>query len=104
MWIGFVAPLNNLKVYIKIVKQHAPKNGFLNGYKASGFCCLTGNKFKEEFNTKDKSGIGVRLRSGIGVRSYYGDRVEMCGAAYVLRSLVGRCVMLHVCACARVRM
>lgn len=28
----------------------------------------------------------------------------MCGAAYVLLLLMSRCVMLHVCACARVRM
>ena len=98
-----MAPLNNLNVYIKIVKQQLQKMAS-EWIKASGFCCLTGNKFKEEFNTKDKSGIGVRLQSRIGVR--YGDRVEvrMCGAAYVLRLLVGRCVMLHVCACARVRM
>ena len=95
MWLGFVAPLNNLKVYIKIVKQQLQKMAS-EWIKASGFCCLTGNKFKEEFNTKDKSGIGVRLQSRIGVRSYYGDRVEvrMCGCA---------AARVRVCACANVR-
>ena len=44
----FIAPLKQLKVYIKIVKQHAPKRRPFERINASDFCCLTGNKFKEE--------------------------------------------------------
>ena len=45
VWLGLAAPLKHLKVYIKIVKQHAPKR-VLGGIEASNFCCFSIKKWK----------------------------------------------------------
>ena len=84
-WVG--STLKTFKVYIKIVKQHASKRRPSEGIDASDFCCLTGNKFKEEeFNTKE-TGIGWTQTSSLQLLRHCGEvrnpvREERCLRGY----------------------
>ena len=60
MWRGFVAPLKQLKVYIKIVKQQLGVKRPLGGVKVLWFLLFNDKKMKRE------GGTGETLHDWVG--------------------------------------
>ncbi len=79
----FVAPLNILKVYIKIVKQHAPKQKLFGKMRAPGFLLFNNKKMKLRLTHQDaiRRGPGTLWnRGGMNVHCvspvHFRDRKE----------------------------